>query len=525
MLLVVLFVSAVVLASPPTPAWSLRSPALILAVAGAAIALPLLTSALVTRRALYCFERYPADPGYGQGALSRGLTCTYFALAASQALLLLGTGWLDLCRRIPVVGTWVVLPDLIALAPFLATILLVWIITYPAERAVRQIALEMHLFRGKPIRPVWRLFEYLAFNLRHQVLFVMAPMLIILVARDMIDVFRVPLQRATRNVYAPDFLLGLATAVVAVVAPGFLRYIWITRRLPDSPLRARLEGLCRRLKLRCRDILVWHSGGMLVNAAVMGVLAPFRYVLITDGMLQQLDDRKIEAVFGHEAGHVKRHHILFFLLFALTSGCIVAVATARAPTLTTPASRQTLYLVVAAVLTVKWGYFFGLVSRSFERQADIFGVRTVALMEPPCALPCAVHGADPLARPSTDPSAQLAGGAGPGAARVADREILGGGRLCSGAAELFGDTLNQVAVLNGIPPEAPSWRHGSIASRSRALQRLARSPVAATRFERRLLIGKLVILAAAVAFSAWAAYEMKLWAAAATLLRWGRPAA
>lgn len=519
MLLVVLFVSAVVLASPPMPAWSLRSPALILAATGGSIVVPLLVSVLATRRALYCFERYPADPGYGQGALHRGFTLTYAVLALTQAALLLGTRWIDLCRSTPIVGGWVVLPDLIALAPFLLAIVLVWMVAYPAERAVRQIALEMHLFRGKPVRPVWRLLEYLLFNLRHQVLFVMAPMLIILVARDLIDLFRLPLQRATRNVYAPDFLLGVATAAVAVVAPAFLRYVWITRRLPDSPLRARLEELCRRLKLRCRDILVWHSGGMLVNAAVMGVLAPFRYVLITDGMLQQLDDRKIEAVFGHEAGHVKRHHILFFLLFALTSGCIVAVATARAASLTTPSSRQTLYLVVAALLTIKWGYFFGLVSRSFERQADVFGVRTVALMSPPCALPCAVHRdrANATAPPSPgQPPAGEAASAGP----HADRDLLAGGRLCSSAAELFGDTLNQVAVLNGIPPEAPSWRHGSIASRSRALQRMAQSPAAVARFERRVLVGKLVILAFTLVFALWAAYEMKLWTAVLALLRW-----
>ena len=64
---------------------------------------------------------------------------------------------------------------------------------------------------------------------------------------------------------------------------------------------------------------------MIVNAAVMGIVAPLRYVLITDAMIEQMDDTKIEAVFGHEAGHVKHHHIPCFLLFALTSGCIVTL--------------------------------------------------------------------------------------------------------------------------------------------------------------------------------------------------------
>jgi STE24 endopeptidase len=230
----------------------------------------------------------------------------------------------------------------------------------------------------------------------------------------------------------------------------------------------------------------------------MGLVAPLRYVLITDGMLEQMDDRKIEAVFGHEAGHVKRHHILFFLLFAMISGCLMTVVSvwARAPGFTVT-QEQWLITAAGAVLLVKWGLVFGWISRRFERQADVFAVRTLAATGMPCAQPCALH-AEP------DPPARA----------------LAGDELCASAAHVFGDTLMQVATLNGIPPEAPSWRHGSIRARERMIHRLAADPAATGRFERFVFWVKVGILLAAAASAAWAGWELQVW----TLLGIGRSA-
>ena len=75
--------------------------------------------------------------------------------------------------------------------------------------------------------------------------------------------------------------------------------------------------------LNYRRILIWESDGMVVNAAVMGLFRPVRYILLSDGLLEMMDDAKIEAVFGHEAGHVKCRHIEFYLLFAVLSMLIV----------------------------------------------------------------------------------------------------------------------------------------------------------------------------------------------------------
>ena len=511
MYIVVIGVLAIVLTrSGMGPAYCLLAPPeWVLAGVAAATLLPATLGVPLARRVVRLLDRDPENPSRGQYAFGRGMMLLQFAVGALHATLLLCTPWMLLCARVPVVGQWPLVPGLLALVPFLLSIILVWTVVYPADRAVRQIALEVYLFRGKPLRPVWPLWQYLQFNLRHQVLFILVPMMLILLASDLVEQYEQAIRKATGQPYAPDMVVGLAAVLVAVVAPEILRHVWVTRRLPDGPLRDRLLQLCRQLRLRCRDILVWRSGGMIVNAAVMGVIAPLRYVLITDAMLEQMDDRKIEAVFGHEAGHVKHHHIPCFLLFALISGCIVTIFSVY--TRDVLRTDQRLYHVLLAglgvVLMLKWGVVFFWISRRFERQADTYGVRTLTRCGLPCTQPCLVHapqvvGSTPDDSPDTSDEAS---------AGTPVQPPRGGDALCTTAAQLFGHALNEVAVLNGIPPEARSWRHSSIASRSRFLQQLAIEPDRNRRFQRLVLGIQVAIVLVAAVVAAWAATALHIW--------------
>jgi hypothetical protein len=87
-------------------------------------------------------------------------------LAVGHAAVLLCTDWQPLCRKMPVVGGWPVIGGVLALMPFLVSVVLAWMVTYPADRAVRQVALELYLIRGKPLRPVWASGQYVLYNLR-----------------------------------------------------------------------------------------------------------------------------------------------------------------------------------------------------------------------------------------------------------------------------------------------------------------------------------------------------------------------
>ena len=491
MYLVVIGILSLILAFTGPPfRWGLMDRGWIFAAVAAATLIPPGIAWLLARRALKLLDRNIADPSIGQYAFGRGMVIIQTVLGVSHAAIISMTNWLNICEQVPVVGKWFVIPGFLAALPFLVSILLIWIVNYPADRAIRQIAVETFLFRGRPARPVWELPRYLLFNLRHQVLFIFVPMLLILLARDAVVRYDKQIREWTGQNSMPDLLLGASALIVAVIAPSILRRIWVTQPLPEGPLRDRLLHLCSKLKMRCREILIWHSGGMIVNAAVMGVIAPFRYFLITDAMLEQLEDRHIEAVFGHEAGHVKKHHIFFFLLFAFISGCLVTSLSERGRGMN-HFTYQVAIAVVAGFLMFKWGVLFGWISRAFERQADLYGVRTLAASGLPCQLPCAVH-------PSAD-------NPGPAAQPANDAAI------CQTAAHLFGDTLDQVAVLNGIPTHARSWRHGSISLRNRTLIRYASDTEAVFHFERRVARIKLGIALAALVSGLLAAWDLKLW--------------
>ena len=70
---------------------------------------------------------------------------------------------------------------------------------------------------------------------------------------------------------------------------------------------------------RFTDILVWDTGHMMVNACVTGILPRFRYVLLSDALLESLTPLETAAVFGHEIGHVAHRHFLYFAFFFMGS--------------------------------------------------------------------------------------------------------------------------------------------------------------------------------------------------------------
>jgi STE24 endopeptidase len=489
MYLVVMVVLSIVLSIPrPDERWLiLREPGPVIAALAAVTLLPAAWMAWQARRALRKIDAEPDDPGPGQAIYARATHVTHVLLGTLQSAVLLTTAWMRMCRKTPAIGEWPVMGALLAVVPFLISILLVWIAAYPAERAIRQIAVEQDLLRGRPAHPVWSLGQFLAYSFRHKVLFILAPMLLIVAARDVIELYEDRLIELLQYKYAPDLLLGAAAGLVAIVAPVLIRYIWVTTPLPEGPLRDRLTHLCRQVRLRHGGILVWRTGGMLANAALVGVVPPLRYVLITDALLEQMDDAQIEAVFGHEAGHAKRHHLLCFLLFALVSGCLLAVVSVMTNQRLDIFRYPWLLGGAAAVMAVKWFVVFFWIARRFEEQADAFGARALALTGIPCALPCAAHANRPGGPPPIE------------------------GPVCTTAASIFSDTLNAIARLNGIPPESSDLLHPSISARSRFLQRIAADPAAAERFERNIRALKLAIFVAAVGSAVWAATAMRMW--------------
>lgn len=495
--------------------------ATLLIAVGPALVTPLI-GAWTARRALRMYRTTPEAPFLAQLFHHRAVLILRVVLLAALGISLFCTPWPEWFAWERVHPALQLPGDLVVLAPFFTGVTLLWLAAHPVEQAFRAEVLASRSADAPDGQP-WPIRSYLAFFLRNQLLVFAVPLTLILFAGNLTRGYGGQLRRWSNWTWTPDALLGAAAFVVFLIAPVLLRHIWSTESLPNGPLRQRLEGLCRRIGLRCRDILVWHSDGMLINAAVMGLVAPLRYVLLSDGLLRTMDDRQIEAVFGHEAGHVRHRHIHYFLLFAVVGWLVAAGIMELLLRLFVPPQQAT-QSGIMAVQTVSvfgtvafWGLAFGWVSRRFERQADLYGAACVTSDLEACTRACAVH-LEAAPRPAPvnldTPRPRLPENLqGPQTPAPADRltpqssaSVELDGRVCATAAAVFASALDRVARLNGIPHEERSWRHSSIGSRIRFLSILAGDPSQVARFNRTVRGIKAALLLVSVVGTAVAGY-------------------
>jgi len=391
-------------------------PALVMYLAGAAA-----VGALRTALSLRAMDR---RPGYLPGAfrLHRLMTVAGQAwlVAGLAGLVVVGYGhWVqkDLgLARVPLVGKALVV------CPFVVALILNWLLEYPLYRAMRARIAQHQLALGQPTRRGWTFGEFLGYNLRHHLLFIAVPIGLILLLTDAFDL----LYGYWPAGWAPAVTAGgslLCALAVFLCAPLLIVRVWKTDRLPESPLRDELLALCRRLRLACRDLLVWRSAGMIANAGVMGLIGSVRYVLLSDALLEHMDRREIRSIFAHEAGHVIFHHLPYYLLFAVSSVTLCSTGGYFLADLAGQPGWVAEALTMGGLLVV-WGLGFGWISRRFERQSDV----TAAWLS------------------------------GPG-------EPMPDGRITPEGAAVFARALERVAQLGGVSERQRNWRHGSIASR------------------------------------------------------------
>jgi len=287
-----------------------------------------------------------------------------------------------------------------------------------------------------------------------------------------------------------DILLGvtglvlLAGAVMSV--PLILRAFLGLRRMPAGSLRQRLEGTARRLGLGYSDILVWHTRHSIANAMVSGAVPWLRYIVLTDLLIDKLEPDEIEAVFAHEVGHIKHHHMLLYILFfvgslALLTGLWKFCEGALEPEMVRSAPAQRVAdtagwavtaevaagPVLLAVVSVYVFVVFGYLSRRCERQADLYGCRAVSCLA-------------------------------------------------------FVTALEKVADLNGIPRHRhswfASWQHPTIAERVDFAMRLRDDPGLEPHFQRSLwrlklglMTGLTLSLALVIGLVAWQLGPEHVW--------------
>jgi len=363
----------------------------------------------------------------------------------------------------------------VGIAPALLAWIALWWAEYPADRALREQNVLEELSHGMPVHappPLWRMMITL---LRQQLLPIVIPILFITVLRDLVKLSKFA-QSWTELMMIP------AALIVYLFSPFLLIWLFNARPLEDSPLRQRLEAICRRCGLRYRNIMLWQTDFSMANAAVIGLLPGWRYVLLSDRLLETMTDSEIEAVFAHELGHIVHNHMAWFVVFfailvlaSLGPGQLLERwLNGRLPTIV---NSYLFGIAWAGIIVAATILLLGYVSQRFERQADVFAAR---MME--------VNWGWPSAHPTDAP-------------QIGVKQSYVGQK----GMALFAAALNRVAFVNNIPLRARGLFHPSIARRLLYLEEMSQDPVKTTRFDqlmRHLYAVMLVVLMTCGLFTA-----------------------
>jgi STE24 endopeptidase len=309
-----------------------------------------------------------------------------------------------------------------AMLPFFAAVVAGWIVEYPAHRAFRlRLVGQNPPGEPQPAGPL-SLGQYVLLNTRHELLFIAAPVGMLVLLGDVLSIYVEPAlsPRVAPWVMLPMMFAGMGG--VFIIAPAVIVKVWSTEPLGSGPLRESLEKMARMLGVRFRRMLIWRSGGVIINAAVVGLLGRFRYVLLSDAMLRQMPQREIEAVFAHEAQHIAGHHIFYGTMLILSLSLAITGASEllrlKLGWGSWGVDAAGLMLLAAALYVA-----FGWVSRRLERQCDVHAAKTAGAL-------------------------QGSGG---------DQDVVS-----QEGAAIFAMALQRVAQLNAISPLQRNWRHGSI---------------------------------------------------------------
>ncbi|MHC4871708.1 MAG: M48 family metallopeptidase [Planctomycetota bacterium] len=235
----------------------------------------------------------------------------------------------------------------------------------------------------------WGKFEYMLFKVR-TTLFIIIPWLCIWFIYDLAEfgietvegmkiVEQGEISATMSSIPLLELVVSLLMLVpVIILFPAILVRIWQCKRLDDSTLKEKLSAMQDKAGVHFDRIYVWQLGGTgFLNGAVVGFIRPFRFLLLSEGLLANLTEEEICGVVGHELGHVKYRHLVWYLFFTTAF-----ISTAAALLERRVFDIHLLAILICVLIASYLRIVFGFISRRFERQADLFGLEIMGRAEP-----------------------------------------------------------------------------------------------------------------------------------------------
>jgi Zn-dependent protease with chaperone function len=229
---------------------------------------------------------------------------------------------------------------------------------------------------------------------------IVLPWLAISLCYDLLALLPIPgLQELLASDWGDMVFFGTFLIFIVIFFPPLVRYLWGCRKLPDGYLQEQLKAFCAKHNFKA-DFYLWPLfEGRVLTAGVMGVMPGLRYILITPALIETMTLAEMEAVMAHEIAHVKKYHLLLYVLligcFSVLAGvlaepCIYYLLSLGFVTdfiVTHNLAAESVLTTIGAVplLFFMLFYFrliFGYFIRNFERQADLYSLAKIGTAGP-----------------------------------------------------------------------------------------------------------------------------------------------
>jgi len=347
-------------------------------------------------------------------------------------------------RLIPGFERFSVLQGMLALSLFMFYLSTIWYFAYPAYQAIFRPGITRESF----------VLSNLKFNLP-----ILFPWIVLSLVYDLIALSPWAGPGGFLNT-AGGQLIFFATFLILLMIflPGFIGYFWGCTPLKASEKGGELEAFLNEKGFKYRHLLNWPIfEGRMMTAGIMGIVSRYRYILVTDSLLEVLSLEELKAVLAHEMGHAKYRHLYFYILFFVgfmvlsfgLSDVFLYLIYAHPLFInmissTDPKAISLFYLVLSIpmllTLFVYFRYIMGFFMRNFERQADLYSAVTMGTPMPAIS------------------------------------------------------ALERIALLSGKIRDLPSWHHFSIRERVDTLWRTIKDPGLIKRHNRFVAVSFLIYL-------------------------------
>lgn len=229
-----------------------------------------------------------------------------------------------------------------------------------------------------------------------------------------------------------------------VVYPLVWRHWWGLTPLSEAELARLSPNISGSPMLLGLPLLRWNTASRICNAAVLGCVPGFRYLMISDRALETLPQRSVSAIVAHELGHVRNWHVAIRLLVVLAGGAMALVAIQGISLWVIHMIwTNVLTLLVPLLMCLYIAAMLSWVAPELEHQADLYALRFLMEGEQP-----------PMARQ----------------------------RMAEDLIEAIGD----LSRMSGLPPGRRTWLHPSWIQRRKFLLAAAKCDPLVARLERRV---------------------------------------